>query len=68
MNNLIEEGYVKGIVIETYTSQSGGSYWNVRCLGCKILNKVYIWSYNGCGKKCDGCRKKLYLGGRGMDD
>lgn len=36
-------------------SEPRTSHVGLRCPFCKEEFKAYIWSINGCGKKCPGC-------------
>lgn len=41
--------------------EHGKSRVLVHCLGCGICSWVYLWSYAGSGKRCNGCKFKLEI-------
>lgn len=42
----------------TYHSRMGRSTEEIEC-ECGAQMTVYPWSFSGCGKRCDGCSRKL---------
>ena len=42
-------------------SKHGKSSLEVICPYCKERNTIYVWSYAGCGKRCEKCKKMLWI-------
>jgi len=50
--NLIKKHYT---AIGNYSQANGRSYFYAKCPFCNNDQKIYVWSFAGSGKRCEGC-------------